>query len=111
MCRKACEFESRPEHQHSPSEIPDPQALALRCWVDGVCLQDSSTREMIFGVRQLISYLSRSFTLEPGDVISTGTPHGVGVFRQPQVFLHGGNVVRSEVEGIGVMEHVAREGR
>jgi 5-carboxymethyl-2-hydroxymuconate isomerase len=82
-------------------EIPDPQALAVRCTVNGQLLQDSSTAEMIFGVRDLIAYLSKSFTLEPGDLITTGTPDGVGVFRDPQVFLKDGDEVIAEIEGIG----------
>jgi len=86
-------------------EIPDPQTLAIRCLVNGHALQDSSTAEMIYNVRYLISYLSRSFTLQPGDIISTGTPHGVGVFRDPQVFLHHGDQVVVEIDGIGRLEN------
>jgi 2-keto-4-pentenoate hydratase/2-oxohepta-3-ene-1,7-dioic acid hydratase in catechol pathway len=86
-------------------EIPDPQVLALRTTVNGVILQDSNTAEMIFGVRELIAFISRSFTLEPGDLILTGTPHGVGVFRNPQVFLKDGDQVVVEVENIGRLEN------
>lgn len=89
-------------------EVPDPQNLSLLCTVNGTTLQDSSTSEMIFGVAELISYLSRSFTLEPGDVIATGTPFGVGVFRDPKIFLGDGDVVVAEVGGIGRLENPVR---
>ncbi|MDQ3856246.1 MAG: fumarylacetoacetate hydrolase family protein [Chloroflexota bacterium] len=92
----------------TPDEVPDPQALPLRCWVNDQLLQDSSTSEMIFGVAYLISYLSRAFTLHPGDIIATGTPFGVGVFRDPQVFLQDGDTVAVEVEGIGRLENQVR---
>jgi len=86
-------------------EIPDPQALRLTCLLNGQTMQDSSTAEMIFGVAELISHLSHSFTLLPGDIIATGTPDGVGVFRKPQVFMQDGDVVEVEVEGIGVLRN------
>jgi 2-keto-4-pentenoate hydratase/2-oxohepta-3-ene-1,7-dioic acid hydratase in catechol pathway len=89
-------------------EIPDPQALAIKCQVNGRYLQNSSTSEMIFGVRELIASLSRSFTFEPGDLIATGTPAGVGVFRKPPVFLQNGDTVIVEIEGIGRLENRAR---
>ena len=82
-------------------EIPDPQALDLWCVVDGVELQRGNTREMHRDVATLISYLSRGMTLEAGTVISTGTPGGVGYFRDPQVFLGDGSVVTVGVQGIG----------
>ncbi len=88
-------------------EILDPQMLALRTTVNGQVLQDSNTSEMIFGVRELISFLSQAFTLEPGDLILTGTPDGVGVFRKPPVFLHDGDQVVVEVERIGQLENRA----
>ena len=86
-------------------EIPDPQILALRTKVNGKVLQDSNTSEMIFSVRELIAFLSRSFTLEPGDLILTGTPNGVGVFRNPKIFLQNGDLVEVEIEGIGKIEN------
>jgi 2-keto-4-pentenoate hydratase/2-oxohepta-3-ene-1,7-dioic acid hydratase in catechol pathway len=86
-------------------EIPDPQKLALRTTVNGQVLQDSNTAEMIFSVRELISFLSQAFTLEPGDLILTGTPNGVGVFRKPQIFLRDGDQVTVEVERIGKLEN------
>lgn len=86
-------------------EISDPQALPIRCVVNGETLQDSSTAEMIFGVAEIIAFLSQAITLEPGDVIATGTPAGVGFARKPPVFLRPGDVVRVEIDGIGVLEN------
>jgi 2-keto-4-pentenoate hydratase/2-oxohepta-3-ene-1,7-dioic acid hydratase in catechol pathway len=82
-------------------EIPDPQNLAVRTTLNGEVMQESTTAEMIFGVRALIAFASRAFTLLPGDVIVTGTPPGVGVFRDPPVFLQDGDEITVEVEGIG----------
>jgi 2-keto-4-pentenoate hydratase/2-oxohepta-3-ene-1,7-dioic acid hydratase in catechol pathway len=82
-------------------EIPDPQNLKLWLEVDGKRYQDGTTRDMIFSVRQLISYVSRFMSLQPGDVIATGTPPGVGLGRKPQVFLKAGNQMRLSVEGLG----------
>ncbi len=84
-------------------EVPDPQSLGIRCRVNGVALQDSTTKEMIFGVAELVSYLSRFLTLEPGDIIATGTPFGVGFARTPPVYLLDGDVVECEVDGIGTL--------
>jgi 2-keto-4-pentenoate hydratase/2-oxohepta-3-ene-1,7-dioic acid hydratase in catechol pathway len=86
-------------------EITDPQALHLKTTVNGQVLQDSTTAEMVFGVADIISRISHSFTLEPGDLIATGTPDGVGVFRDPQVFLKDGDTVVVEVEKIGALEN------
>ncbi|MBV9664340.1 MAG: fumarylacetoacetate hydrolase family protein, partial [Actinobacteria bacterium] len=86
-------------------EIPDPQALGLRCRVNGTTLQDSNTADMIFGCAEIISFLSRAMTLEPGDVIATGTPEGVGFARRPPVWLLDGDVVECEVDGIGVLRN------
>jgi len=82
-------------------EIPDPQALAIRCIVSGETLQDSNTSNMIFGCAYLLSYISQGITLEPGDLVSTGTPNGVGVFRKPPRFLHAGDTVTISIEGVG----------
>lgn len=82
-------------------EIPDPQNLALRSWVNGVAKQDGNTRDMIFDVATIIATVSRGMTLEPGDIIATGTPSGVGFARNPPEFLKPGDVVECEVEGIG----------
>ncbi len=89
-------------------EIPDPQRLAIRSRVNGEVMQDSTTAEMIFSVAELVSRLSRSFTLQPGDVIATGTPLGVGAFRTPPVFLRDGDVVEIEIEGIGTLTNTCR---
>jgi 2-keto-4-pentenoate hydratase/2-oxohepta-3-ene-1,7-dioic acid hydratase in catechol pathway len=82
-------------------EIGDPQNLRLRSWVNGTLKQDSSTHHMIFDVATIISVLSKGMALEPGDVIATGTPSGVGFARTPPEYLQAGNVVECEVEGIG----------
>jgi len=82
-------------------EVPDPGTLPIRCRVNGEVLQDSNTRELIFSVPELIAYCSRMFTLEPGDVISTGTPAGVGFTRKPPRFLQPGDQVEVEIEGVG----------
>jgi 2-keto-4-pentenoate hydratase/2-oxohepta-3-ene-1,7-dioic acid hydratase in catechol pathway len=82
-------------------EVPDPQDLAISCTVNGRLTQKSSTREMVFGVGELVSLLSRTMTLEPGDVIATGTPPGVGVARTPQWFLQPGDQVVVEIEHLG----------
>jgi 2-keto-4-pentenoate hydratase/2-oxohepta-3-ene-1,7-dioic acid hydratase in catechol pathway len=82
-------------------EIPDPQNLKLWLEVDGHRYQNGSTATMIFGVKKLVSYLSQFFTLHPGDIISTGTPSGVGMGCKPPVFLKSGQTVRLGVEGLG----------
>ena len=84
-------------------EIPDPQTLPIRCRVNGETLQEANTAEMIFGVAHLVSYFSRMITLEPGDVIASGTPAGVGMARNPQVFMKNGDVVTVEIDGIGAL--------
>lgn len=89
-------------------ELPDPGDLAIRCTVNGEVRQDSRTREMIHGVASLIAFCSRFFTLEPGDVIATGTPGGVGAFRDPPLFLRDGDVVAVSIEGIGTLENACR---
>ena len=89
-------------------EVPDPQVLAISCIVDGEVVQSSSTERMFFGVAEIISHCSRSFTLEPGDVVATGTPGGVGVFRDPPRFLDDGSVVTVEIEGIGRLTNRCR---
>jgi 2,4-didehydro-3-deoxy-L-rhamnonate hydrolase len=95
-------------------EIPDPQALRLRSWlIPGsgpdagreIAMQDATTADMIWTVAELIEYISRSITLEPGDVIATGTPSGVGVYHDPPVFLAPGDRVRCAVDGIGTVEN------
>ena len=82
-------------------EITDPHALRIRAIVSGEVLQDSTTANLIFGIDDVISYASQTTTLEPGDLILTGTPAGVGVFRDPQRLLQPGDEVTIEIEGIG----------
>ena len=85
--------------------IDDPHALDVKCFVNGEQRQASNTRHMIANLWQQIAYLTSAFTLEPGDLIATGTPEGVGVGMDPQVFLQPGDVVRCEIEGIGTIEN------
>jgi 2-keto-4-pentenoate hydratase/2-oxohepta-3-ene-1,7-dioic acid hydratase in catechol pathway len=82
-------------------DVPDPQKLGLWLEVDGHRYQNGSTATMVFGVAHLISYLSRFMSLQPGDIISTGTPPGVGLGQKPPVYLRAGNVMRLGVEGLG----------
>jgi 2-keto-4-pentenoate hydratase/2-oxohepta-3-ene-1,7-dioic acid hydratase in catechol pathway len=89
-------------------EIADPQALAIRCEVNGRELQSSSTAQMIFGVAELIAFITRTMTLEPGDVIATGTPPGVGFARKPPIYLQDGDEVSVEIEGIGRLTNPVR---
>ena len=89
----------------TPSMIRNPNDLAIRTRVNGVTLQESNTRDMIFPVDQLIEFLSGSTTLEPGTVILTGTPEGVGMGRQPPLYLKAGDVVEVEIDGIGVLRN------
>ena len=85
----------------TPDEVGDPQALRLWLEVNGEIMQEGSSGRMIFGVAQLVAYLSRFFTLHPGDVIATGTPPGVGMGRRPPRFLREGDVVRLGIDGLG----------
>ena len=78
-------------------------ALDIQCRVNGVTLQDSNTRELIFKIPYLIAYISSAITLMPGDIILTGTPYGTGYFRDPQVLLKSGDTVEVEIEGIGIL--------
>lgn len=89
-------------------EIPEPHNLQLRCFVNGQLRQESNTGQMIFNVWQQISYLATAFTLEPGDLIATGTPDGIGAGMNPPQFLQPGDVVRCEIESIGVIENRVR---
>jgi 2-keto-4-pentenoate hydratase/2-oxohepta-3-ene-1,7-dioic acid hydratase in catechol pathway len=82
-------------------EIPDPQSLGLKTWVNGVKKQDSNSKFMLFSVRDLIAEISSVMTLEPGDIIATGTPAGVGAGHDPQEWMWPGDVVECEVEKIG----------
>lgn len=86
-------------------EIPDPQVLRLRTRVNGEVMQDSSTAEMVFGVAELLAFCSRSFTLDPGDVVLTGTPWGCGEFMDPPRSLAAGDLVEAEIEKIGALRN------
>ena len=86
-------------------EVHDPEALSLRTWVNGELRQDASTSDLIFGVDHLVDWISETITLEPGDLILTGTPAGVGMAMDPRQFLQSGDVVRIEIESLGAIEH------
>jgi 2-keto-4-pentenoate hydratase/2-oxohepta-3-ene-1,7-dioic acid hydratase in catechol pathway len=95
----------------TPDELGDPQDLQVRCYVNDELRQDASTAEMVFDCFQQVSHLSEAFTLEPGDVIATGTPAGVGLGRQPfrEYLLHVGDTVRVEIERIGELVNTVVE--
>ncbi|HLX19433.1 MAG TPA: fumarylacetoacetate hydrolase family protein [Gaiellaceae bacterium] len=86
-------------------EIGDPQTLRIRCRLNGETVQDASTGDMIFGVAELIAYISEGITLEPGDIIATGTPPGVAFGQDDGRYLRDGDMVEVEIEGIGVLEN------
>ncbi len=89
-------------------EIPDPNALAVKLTLNGTVLQDSNTDNLIFNIPTLVSRISSAMTLLPGDVISTGTPAGVGVFRDPKILLKAGDYMETWVEGIGTLKNHVR---
>jgi 2-keto-4-pentenoate hydratase/2-oxohepta-3-ene-1,7-dioic acid hydratase in catechol pathway len=89
-------------------ELGDPQALGIRCLVNGEALQDASTADMVFPVAELIAFVSEAITLEPGDLIATGTPPGVGFARTPPVFLKDGDEVTVEIDGLGSLTNPVR---
>ena len=91
------------------AEIPDPHVLSLKTWVNGALMQDGSTKNFIFDVRYIIEYLSNIMTLEPGDLIATGTPAGVGFSRKPPVTLQPGDTVRLEITGLGTLENTVKD--
>jgi len=86
-------------------ELPDPHGLAIRCWVNGELRQESNTDQLIHTVPKLIAFCSHAFTLEPGDIITTGTPGGVGVYSEPPVFLKPGDEIVVEIESIGRLQN------
>jgi 2-keto-4-pentenoate hydratase/2-oxohepta-3-ene-1,7-dioic acid hydratase in catechol pathway len=86
-------------------EVPNPEDLRLRTWVNGELRQDSSTSDLIFGCEKLVSFISETCALRPGDLILTGTPNGVGSAFDPPRFLQSGDVVRIEIERLGSIEH------
>jgi 2,4-diketo-3-deoxy-L-fuconate hydrolase len=91
-------------------EVPDPQRLRLWLEVDGRRYQDGSTQTMVFGVAHLVSYLSRFMSLQPGDVISTGTPPGVGLGQKPPVYLAAGQTIHLGIDGLGVQRQRVFQG-
>jgi len=91
-------------------EIPNPAALGLRSRVNGELRQNGSNRDWVFTLPRLLSFLSHVMTLEPGDIVSTGTPAGVGLFRSPPTYLHAGDVVELEIDGIGTLRNPVASG-
>jgi 5-carboxymethyl-2-hydroxymuconate isomerase len=85
------------------AEVPDPQALPIRAILNGEVMQDSNTSNMIFGVAEIVSFVSQAIALEPGDLIITGTPAGVGAFRDPRVWLRPGDEITIEIDGLGAI--------
>jgi 2-keto-4-pentenoate hydratase/2-oxohepta-3-ene-1,7-dioic acid hydratase in catechol pathway len=83
------------------ADVPDPQALPIRAVLNGEVLQDSNTSNMVFGVAEIVAFVSQAITLEPGDLIITGTPAGVGAFRDPPVWLQPGDEIAIEIDGLG----------
>lgn len=90
-------------------EVPDPQRLPIRLLLNDQVMQDSNTSQMIFPCDEIISYISQTSTLHPGDLIATGTPNGCGAAREPQVYLHDGDRLVVEIENIGRIENIMRE--
>jgi 5-carboxymethyl-2-hydroxymuconate isomerase len=82
-------------------QVPDPQALGIRAILNGETMQDSTTANMVFGVASIIEYITKTITLEPGDLIATGTPAGVGAFRTPAVWMKPGDEITIEIDGVG----------
>lgn len=91
------------------SQLKNIGDLTIRTWINGDLRQNSTTRNMVFNVSQIVYHLSRIITLEPGDMIATGTPAGVGFAMKPKCFLKDGDVVRIEIEGIGILENFVEE--
>jgi 2-keto-4-pentenoate hydratase/2-oxohepta-3-ene-1,7-dioic acid hydratase in catechol pathway len=87
------------------SEVPDPHNLGIRLRVNGQTMQESNTNQLIFHIDEMIAYMSQVFTLEPGDLIFTGTPPGVGMARTPPVWLKAGDVVEVEIDGLGILRN------
>jgi 2-keto-4-pentenoate hydratase/2-oxohepta-3-ene-1,7-dioic acid hydratase in catechol pathway len=87
------------------SDVPDPQALPIRAILNGQTMQNSNTSNMIFGVAEIVAFVSQAITLEPDDLIITGTPAGVGAFRDPPVWLQPGDEIRIEIDGLGAISN------
>ncbi len=92
------------------AEVPDVQALPIRAVLNGAVMQDSNTSKMIFGVAEIVSFVSQAITLEPGDLIVTGTPAGVGAFRHPPVWLQPGDEITIEIDGVGAITNPVAAG-
>lgn len=90
-------------------EVPDPHNLAISCRVNGVTLQESNTNQLIFKIPFLVSFLSQGLTLEPGDIVLTGTPSGIGYARNPRVLLQPGDIVEIEIEKVGLLKNPVEE--
>jgi len=93
----------------TPDELADPHNLSIKTWIDDELRQDGNTGQMIFDCYDMIAYLSQAMTLEPGDVITTGTPSGVGVTMQPRGYMKPGQIAKIEIEGIGTLSNVVIE--
>ena len=91
------------------AEIPDPHVLSLKTWVNGTLMQDGNTKNFIFDLGYIVQYLSNIMTLSPGDLISTGTPAGVGFSRKPQITLQPGDVCKLEIAGLGTIENPVKD--
>jgi 2-keto-4-pentenoate hydratase/2-oxohepta-3-ene-1,7-dioic acid hydratase in catechol pathway len=108
---KSCDtFAPMGEFIATADEIEDPHNLRIRFRLNGETLQDSNTDQLIFKIPELIEFLSASITLEPGDVVATGTPPGVGFARKPPVFLRDGDTAEVEIEGLGVLSNSVKAG-
>ena len=92
------------------SDVPDPQSLPIRAILNGETMQDSNTSNMVFGVAAIVAFVSQAITLEPGDLIITGTPAGVGAFRKPQVWLKPGDEITIEIDGLGSLTNPVVQG-
>ncbi len=97
-------------HLVTADEIPDPHNLSIKLRLNGETMQDSNTSKMIFPVGQVLAYLSQVFTLQPGDLIFTGTPPGVGFARKPPRFMKAGDVAEVEIEKLGVLRNPVIQG-
>lgn len=105
---KSCDtFAPMGEYIATTDEIPDPHRLSIKLRLNGQTMQDSNTDQLIFGIPELVAFLSETITLEPGDVIATGTPPGVGFARKPPVFIKDGDVMEVEIEGLGILSNPA----
>jgi 2-keto-4-pentenoate hydratase/2-oxohepta-3-ene-1,7-dioic acid hydratase in catechol pathway len=91
------------------SQVDDPQALPIRAVLNGETLQNSNTSRMIFGVAEIVAFVSQAITLEPGDLIITGTPAGVGAFRDPPIWLQPGDEITIEIDGVGSITNPVRQ--